>query len=127
MWLFRGELRTTLWNNILLLTGLTLSMTVNALVTGLIVFRIFKVFQEVKVGTADDQILGVTGGSKLRRVIFILIESGVALFSIQLTRVVVTVVHVLTGTNASFAPLVFLIGIHEMLNVIIRSVTTTLF
>ena len=72
--------------------GLALSMTVNALVTGLIAFRIFKVFREVKTATANDQILGVTGGSTLRRVVFILIESGMALFSIQLARLVVTIV-----------------------------------
>ena len=78
MQLTQGQLETAPWSDILALTGLTLSMTVNALVTGLIVFRIFKVFQEVKTGTADDQILGVTGGTKLRRVI--LIEPGMALF-----------------------------------------------
>ena len=72
------------------LTGLTLSMIVNALVTGLIVFRIFKVFRALKTSAADDRILGVTGGSTLQRVIFIIIESGVALFSIQLARLVAT-------------------------------------
>ena len=101
-------------------------MTVNALVTGLIVFRIFKVFQEVKACTSDDQCLGVTGGSTLRRVIFILIESGMALFSIQLARLVATIVYVLTGTNASLSALHLIIGIHQMLNVIIRSVVVTL-
>ena len=59
-------------------------MTMNALVTGLIMFRIFKVFQEVKTATADNQNLGVTGGSTLRCVMSIIIESGMALFSIQL-------------------------------------------
>ena|SRR5271156_392567 len=98
-------------------------MTVNAVVTGLIVFRIFKVFREVKLGTADDQILGVTGGSKLRRVIFILIESGMALFSIQLARLVVTIVP----TEAAYAAYGLIGSIHEMLNVIIRSATATLF
>ena len=89
-------------------------MTVNALVTGLIVFRIFKVFQEVKTGTADDQILGVTGGSRLRRVIFIIIESGMALFSIQLARLVVTIVQ----TDAAHDAYYLSASIHEMLNVI---------
>ena len=32
------------WGNILVLTSLAASMTVNALVTGLIVFRIFKIY-----------------------------------------------------------------------------------
>ena len=90
-------------------------MTVNALVTGLIVFRVFKVFQQVKMGTADDQILGVTGGSTLRRVIFIIIESGMALFSIQLARLVVTIMN----RDAGAADVYNLIsGIHAPLNVI---------
>ena len=112
------------WCTSLALTGLTLSMTVNALVTGLIVFRIFKVFQEVKTCTADDQVLGVTGGSTLRRVIFILIESGVTLFSIQLARLVVTVSY---DTDAYRHAFYLISGIHEVLNVIIRSVIATLF
>ena len=99
-------------------------MTVNALVTGLIVFRILKVFGEVKAGTADDQMLGVTGGSRLRRVIFIIIESGMALFSIQLARLVVTVVPT---TDAAYDAYQLISSIHEMLNVIIRSVIATLF
>src|SRR5882757_2788074 len=69
----------TKWGNILTLTGLTASMTVNALVTGLIVFRIFKVFREIKsVTISDETSLGVTqaGGRKLQSIIFIIIESG---------------------------------------------------
>ena len=98
-------------------------MIVNPLVTGLIVFRILKVFQEVKTGTADDQILGVTGGSTLRRVIFIIIESGMALFSIQLARLVVTIVN----TDAAHDAFYLIGSIHEMLNVIIILVIATLF
>ena len=89
-----------------------------ALVTGLIVLRIFKVFQEVKTGTLDDQTLGTTGGSTLKRVIFVLIESGMALFSIQFARLVVTILT----TDTAFAAYYIIVGIHEMLNVIIRSV-----
>ena len=112
------------WGNTLTATGLALSMTVNALVTGLIVFKIFKVFQAVETSVADGQISGVTAsdGSTLRRVIFILIESGMALFSIQLARLVVTIVD----TNAAWNAQTFIIVIHEMLNVIIRSVIVTL-
>src|SRR5882757_1302550 len=85
----QGELNQTEWGNILALTGLTTSMTVNALVTGLIVFRIFKVFREVKrVTTSDETSLGVTGGRNFCSIIFIIIESGMALFAIQLTRLV---------------------------------------
>ena len=123
----QGSIFTLSWAIILLLTGLTLSMTVNALVTGLIVFRIFKVFQEVKTCTADDKVLGVIGGSKLRRVMFILIESGAALFSIQLARLVVTIVNNDNDTDASIDAYYLIRGIHQMLNVIIRSVIAMLF
>jgi len=99
------------WSSILVVTSLALSMTVNALVTGLIVFRIFKVFREVKT-TADDQIVGVTGGSTLRRVMFILLESGMALFSIQLARLVVTIMI----TDAANDAYNLTLGIHDMLN-----------
>ena len=89
-------------------------MTVNVLVTGLIVFRVFKVFQEVKTTTVDDQTLGVTGRNTLQRVIFIIIESGMALFSIQLARLVAAIVT----TDAAFDAYTLITGIHEMLNVI---------
>ena len=116
--IIQGQLYIPRWSDILAITDLALSMTVNALVTGLIVFRILKVFQEVKTSTA------VTGGSTLRRVIFIIIESGVALFSIQLARLVATV---LSGMDEAVRNAYYLIvGIHEMLNVIIRSVIVTL-
>src|ERR1700734_2489117 len=82
----QGKIIISGWNSTLVLTGLTLSMTVNTLVTGLIVFRIFKVFQEVKTSNTGNQILRVNDESTLQRVIFILIESGMALFSIQLAR-----------------------------------------
>ena len=49
-------------------------------------------FQEVKTITANGRILGVTGGSRLQRIIFILVESGMTLFSIQLALFVVTIV-----------------------------------
>ena len=89
-------------------------MLVNALVTGLIVFRISKVFWEVK-AISDRGVLCVTGWTKIRSVIFIMIESGVALFSIQLARLVVTIVSTDAATDAFL-----LIGcIHQMLNVTI--------
>ena len=120
----QGRIDIAEWSNIVGVAGLALSMTVNALETGLIVFRIFKVFQEVKTGTADDQMLGVTGGSRLQRVIFIIIESGMVLFSVQLARLVVTIVNTDAANHAAY----YLIsGIHEMLNVIIRSIIAMLF
>ena len=119
----QGQFYSPGWSNTLVMVGLALSMTVNALVTGLIVFRIFKVFQGVKTGTADDQMLGVTGGSKLRRVIFIIIESGITLFAMQLARLVVTIMT----TDAAYDAYFLIVGIHEILNVIIRSVIAMLF
>ena len=114
MSIVQGQFSFADWSIPLAIAGLTLSMTVNALVTGLIVFRIFKVVQEVKTDTAEDQILGVTGGSTLRRVIFIIIESGMALFSIQLARLVVTIA--ITDASNDAYPLIT--ATHEMLNVI---------
>ena len=103
--------------------GLVLSMTVNALVTGLIVFKIFKVFQEVKTATADDQILGVTSSrSTLPHVVFILIESGMALFSIQLARLVVTIVK----TDAAQDAYYLINGVHGVLNVIMTILIITM-
>ena len=106
-------------------------MTVNALMTGLIVFRIFKVFREVKT-TVDDQILGMTGGSKLRRIIFVLTESGIVLFFIQIAQLVLSVI---TGTDTAHGTaegaageayaLIGPLGQFQMLNVIIISVTIT--
>ena len=119
MFYVEGQLYAADWDAPLQETGLALSMTVNALVTGLIVFRILKVFQEVKTGTADDQMLGVTGGSTLRRVAFIIIESGMALFLIQLARLVVVIVN----TDASYDAFEFIAGIHEMLNVSINNIS----
>ena len=109
----QGQLYDAEWGTTLFIAGLTLSMTVNVLVTGLIVFRIFKVFQEVKTA-ADHQNLGDTGRNTLQRVIFIIIESGMALFSIQLTRLVAGIVT----TDAANDAYVLISGIHEMLNVI---------
>jgi hypothetical protein len=69
----------------MILTSLIASMTVNALVIGLIVFRIFKVYREVKgVTSLDEKSLGVAGGRKLRSIMFVIIESGMTLFVIQL-------------------------------------------
>ena len=106
------------WGNRLALTSLITSMTVNALVTGLIVFRIFKVFREVRsVTTLEDKSLGITPGNKLRSVTFIIIESGMALFALQLARIVNST---LLATDAGDYAYDFIIGIHQMVNVIIK-------
>ena len=111
----------------LVIIDLIASMVVNALATGLIVFKILKVFLEIKATSVEQTFgsLSSTRGTKLRHIIFIIIESGMALFAIQLLRAVITCV-------IEFQPeftipslqivLDLVISIHEMLNVIIRSV-----
>ena len=103
-------------------------MTVNALMTGLIVFRIFKVFCEVKsVTTSNEKSLDVihAGERKLCSIIFIIIESGMALFAIQLAWLVVSATGLeMDGENAVYQ---LIIGTHEMLNVFISLVTITLY
>lgn len=111
IFVLQGQLESANWGNTVIMTSLALSMSVNALVTGLIVFKIFKVFRKVE-ATSDEKFLGASGGSKLRSIIFILIESGMALFSIQLARLVVTIV---TTIAAEYAYLL-IAPIHSMLN-----------
>jgi hypothetical protein len=102
-------------------------MAVNILVTGLIVFRILKVFWEIKAAntvtrTSVELTLGTTGGTKLRHVIFIIIESGMTLLAVQLVRFVFSY---LGGSLPSPAAVFFgdlFVGIIEMFNVIIRAV-----
>jgi hypothetical protein len=119
----QGQIVVSPWGSILALASFTASMTVNALVTGLIVFAIFKVFREGKSITAsNEKFLGVThaGRRKLRSIIFIIIESGMALFAIQLARLVVAATGL--GTDAEYDIYQLIVGIHEMLDVVISSV-----
>jgi hypothetical protein len=112
-------------SNTLAITSLAMSMTVNALVMCLIVFRIFKVLQEVKfTTTSDEKSLDINGGIKLWSIMFVIIESGMALFSIQLARVVVSSS---LGTTAAFDAFGIIVGVHELLNVIITSVFVTFY
>ena len=120
LYVVQHQLLTSIWTCILNVAGIAMSMIANALVMGLIVFRIFKVFREVK-STSDDQILGATGGNTLQSMIFILIESGMALFSIQLVRLVLDILQNWPGSMATLNPYPLITGIHEMINVIIRS------
>ncbi|KAF8797341.1 hypothetical protein BYT27DRAFT_7344213 [Phlegmacium glaucopus] len=110
-YMFSGQLAVPGWGTWLVVGSLAISMTVNALVTGLIIIKIFNVYCEVK-PTSDDQTLGVTGGSKIRTVIFVLIESGMILFSIQLARLVVTIVT----TDTALKAYDIIAYIHQMLN-----------
>ena len=118
-------LHSKYWGYTLTLTSLTASMTVNALVTGLIVFKIFKVFREVKsVTTSEDKSFGITRRNKLHSVPFIIIESGMALFVMQLARVAISAT--LLSTDAENDAFQFICRIHEMVNVDISSVILTL-
>ncbi|KAF8815206.1 hypothetical protein BYT27DRAFT_7249401 [Phlegmacium glaucopus] len=94
------------------LAALAMSMTVNALVTFLIVFKIFRAYREIG-STSDDQSLGATGGSKIRAVIFIIIESGMILFSVQLARLLASI---FAATDAGIRSLQMILCIHQMLN-----------
>ena len=125
----QAEYLTTLWGIALTLASLIASMTVNALATGLIVFRIFKVFREVKdITTSDGKSLGFTEGRKLRSVIFVIIESGMALLFIQVARVVLVIFDISrTNENLAWNAAYALISpIHQMLNVITSSVMAIL-
>ena len=93
-------------------TSIAISFTVNGIVTGLIVFKIFKVYLEAK--PAYGQTSGATSGSKLRPVMFIIIESGLALFCIQLAFLVTNIVPTQAATNASQ----LIMGIYAMFTVI---------
>ena len=114
-----NRVNITVWGNILVRSSLAASMTVNALVTGLIVLKLFKVFRGLKgVTTSLEKHWGIIGGRKMASIMFIVIESGMALFAIQLTRLVITTTN---QTDAEYDALVLIIPIHIMLNVIISS------
>ena len=109
---------------VLLLTALAATMAVYTLVTGLILFKIIKVFLEVRPTLA---LTSSAENPKLQHIIFIIIESGMALFAIHLVRIVLTVLiavqpyYDLNGIQAATA-MPFVIASNQMLNVIIDSV-----
>ena len=98
-------------------------MAVNTLMTGLIVFKILKVFLEVN-AISIEQTLGSTENTKLRHIIFIIIESGMALFAIQLVLLVLVILATQSKSqNTPNLNIVYLVtGIHKMFNVIINSI-----
>ena len=107
------------WTNVLFITGLAASMTVNTLVTGMMVIRILK-GMGVSRPTSVERTLASTRGNKFRHIMFILIESGMALFAIQLVRVVLLFIPVPAEQEPLFiAGADFAIVINQMLNVII--------
>ena len=102
----------------MIITGLAVSMAVNFLVTGMIVFRILKATGVNP--TSVERTLGSTEGNKFRHIMFIIIESGMALFAIQLVRIVLQFVSV-PVEELPFLEVAqdFVIVINQMLNVII--------
>ena len=103
-------------------TSLAISMAVNALVTGLIVYRIFKAFREVQQGsTSVERSLGVNDWRKYRSLIFVIIESGIALSAIQLVRVILVLPPLFSSMPVEVA-VNFIMVIHQMLNVIMSLV-----
>ena len=108
------------WGVTVSTASFVISIAVNALVTGLIVFKILKVFLQVRAtSTSVERSLGSgsTGGTKFRHILFVIIESGMALFAIQLVRLVL---YVVPSVDQKY--LDFVISINQMFNVIIRSV-----
>ena len=94
------------------MTSLAISLTVNALVTGLIVFKIFKVYWETR-PTPEERTWDVGANSKLRSIIFLIIVSGMAMLTVQLIRIAT---H---ECNAAY----LIIGIYQMSMVIIELIT----
>ena len=95
-------------------------MAVNALMTGMIVFRILKATGVKR--TSVERTLGSTEseGNKFRHIMFIIIESGMALFAIQLVRIVSAFIP-LPVEQIPFLKVAqdIFIAINQMLNVII--------
>jgi hypothetical protein len=103
-------------------------MAVNALVTGLIVFRIIRVFLEIRaVTTSVERTLGTTRGTNFQHVIFIIIESGMALFAVQVGRVVLYDINVpVLSADFIFVYDLF-VAVNEIFIVIIGAVHFYLF
>jgi hypothetical protein len=102
-------------------------MAVNTLVTGLIVFKILKVFLEYT-PISVERTSGSITGIKLRHIIFVVIESGMMLFAIQLVSIVlfslVDAASVETASEQARVPnllcgLDIVISMRQMLNVTI--------
>ena len=91
-------------------------MVVNALVTGMIVFRILKTTGVMP--TSVERTLGSTGGNKFRHIMFIIIESGMALLAIQLVRVVLASIGIQVKQGPYFQDAYgIVVSINQMLNV----------
>ena len=100
-------------------------MAVNTLMTGMIVFKILKA-TGIK-PTSLELTLGSTGGgnlNKFRHIMFIIIESGMTLFAIQLVRFVIGLLLPTAAWVDEPALIVassFVVVMNQMLNVCILS------
>ena len=114
------------------LTALAATMAVNTLVTGLIVFKILKVFLENK-ATSVEQTIGSlrsdAGRPKLQRIVFIIIESGMALFAAHLVHIVIFILIQANQSPSSGFIFAFDLAVvfHQSLNVIIKFCSFLLF
>ena len=80
-------------------------------------------FLEVKAATTSvERTLDSTGGTKLRHIIFVIIESGMMLFAIQLVNMVIWAVGQVTVGGPVIFAVESLGSIEEMFNVIKRSI-----
>ena len=87
-----------------------MSLAVNAVVTGLILFRIVKVYWRVE-PVLYEKFLDATGESKFRSIALALVESAMALFALQVVLVVCSILA--TGPAGDVGNLT--IGMHQML------------
>ena len=71
-----------------------------------------------------EENLGATGGRKLRSIMFIIIESGMALFSMQLVRLVLYIMSAESDVMEGYA---ITLGIDQMLHVINKDLSIVIF
>ena len=95
------------------LTSMAVSCAVNAFMMGLTVIKLFKVYLEVK--PLYSVTFGATRRNKTQHIMFILIESGMALFCIQLALLVLYIVWAIKICQPIYC-------IYEMIIVITNSV-----
>ena len=111
------------WGIMLTLTALATFMVVNTLVTGLIVFNESRCSWKLGLLRSSKHWYhwAQPGIPNFGHIMFIILESGMALFAIQLVRVVITslVATPVVQTPPTLIALDFVIGIHKMLNAII--------
>jgi len=103
----------TNWGNAMFMASLALSLVVNALVTGLIVFRIFMVYREAKPTMSEESLDTAGSGRTLRSIMFIIIESGMALFSMQLVRLGL---YTMSGEFAAMQGYAIILGMSQMIH-----------